>query len=497
MAVPDSVKRYLAEKYGDGSVTKTGMDSFTDSCMLVDLGNTGVMKTPLPTGYTETSVCHKDVIQWGYDNIGYTPPTSGVEPPESVKNYLADKYGDGGITQAGMDSFTDSCMLVDLGNTGVMKTPLPTGYTETSVCHKDVIQWGYDNIGYTATTPPPPPPPPPPPENGVYVPPELPATGKAQIRACSVPGETHVVIDGKEDPQLTYPCSDINPRWIGIDVPTGVLMQIGFQREPDFLLEDNIAKPPGGTHWGPFVDGQITYIRKALVAAPGAATGTLQLFARDVETGEYLSARPNINGIAGEEAWLMLGADGIKINLPVSTYEVTCTYPGYEQPERVSVTLTEQHIATNPYSLTFDLKPILIHKVVEVRERAAKVAWVTDFDIPGVLIHGVPFDGSIQFQFLEEASYRVFFSLHPLPAGWDQTKSVGELPPSVKSIFATIEGDYTIEREGETLQVLNPILHSGQKYRAKYESILERGANAVPPGYYVAVTTIERWVEVL
>jgi parallel beta-helix repeat protein len=145
--VPEAIKVYIAEKYGDGSVTKVGMDAFTDSCMLVDLGQIGIMKTPLPSGYTETSICHKDVLQWGHGNIGYTPSGNGGGVSTAIKDYIANMYCGGTITLACVDTFVDDCMFDSL------KTPLPAGETHDTICVAEVLDWAALNLGYTATTP--------------------------------------------------------------------------------------------------------------------------------------------------------------------------------------------------------------------------------------------------------------------------------------------------------------------------------------------------------
>jgi len=403
--------------------------------------------------------------------------------PTAIKDYVANTYCGGTITLAGANDFGAACLVDNL------ITPLPAGYTHDTICVAEVLDWVYANIGYSPGGG----------GGGPYVPPSPPPTGFAQIRCCTVPGGVHPVIDDDVNPQTTYSCSDLNPRWVGVNVPYGQKIKVQFELLPDFERHLNTAKPSASEeYWGPFVDGQVQYIRHAMIASPGAAMGSLKMNAKDIDTEQWLAARPNINGIGGEEDMLMLGEEGLTIDLPVGTYEVTCTYPGYQTPDRVTVRLTESFSANNPYIVpTFLMKEVKIHKVIEVRERAMKAAWVTAFDIESPLVHGVQSSGSITFEFLEEASYRVFFSLHPLPVGWDQTQPLGALPASVIDVFCTIEGDYTIEAEGQTLQVLNPILHSGRRYKAPFEVILERGPNAVPPGWYVAVTTIERWQEIL
>jgi hypothetical protein len=72
---------------------------------------------------------------------------------------------------------------------------------------------------------------------------------------------------------------------------------------------------------------------------------------------------------------------------------------------------------------------------------------------------------------------------------------IEDLPPSVKDVFCTITGDYTKEADGETLQILNPILHTGRRYKAPFELIIEKGE--VPAGWYVAVASVDMWKEVL
>ena len=395
---------------------------------------------------------------------------------EAIKEYIANIYCGGTTTLAGVKDFNEDCALNKL------RTPLPSGYTHDTICVAEVIDWAYANIGYVSTGG----------GGGPYVPPSPPPTGFAQIRCCTVPGGVYTCIDDVKDTQLTYACSDVNPRWIGINVPTQTKMKVAFERLPDFTREDNVAKPsPSEYYFGPFVDGEVVHIRQALVAAPGAATGVLQLFARDAVSGVYLSARPNINGISGEEAWLLLADAGIKIPLPVGNYEVTVTHPGYETPERVSVTITESFTNEAPYSLTFDMKEVDIFKIIEVRETAFKKAWIVSFDLDSPVIWEVPSDGSITFEFLEEAAYRAYFSLIPMPADWTTETKISDLPAPVKTVFGHIVGDYTKEVGGETLQYLNPILHTGRRYKSNFELIIEHGE--VPAGYYIALAAIEIW----
>jgi hypothetical protein len=307
----------------------------------------------------------------------------------------------------------------------------------------------------------------------------------------------HPVIDNDKNPQTTYSCSDIDPRWVGVNVPYGQKIKVQFELLPDFERALNTAKAsPTEEYWGPFVDGQIQHIRHALVASPGAAMGSLKMNAKDAETGVWLGARPNINGIGGEEKYLMLGEEGITMPLPVGTYEVTCTHPGYATPERVTVRLTEDYSVSEPYEVpTFLMKEIKIWKQIEVLERARKAAWIVAFDIESPIVWEVQSKGSITFEFLEEAAYRTYFSLHPLPADWEMGYPIEDLPASVKDVFCTIEGDYTREADGETLQILNPILHTNRRYKAPFELIIEKGE--VPAGWYVAIATVDMWKEVL
>ena len=146
--VSTTVKDWIANTYCNGTIALAGVNDFGEDCALDKL------KTPLPAGETHDTLCTAEVLNWCANNMGYSLTTPTPRPPpttitEDAKRYLAVKYGNGSVTQVGMNSFTDSCMLVDFGQSGVMKTPIPAGYTETSLCHRDVLQWGYDNIGYT------------------------------------------------------------------------------------------------------------------------------------------------------------------------------------------------------------------------------------------------------------------------------------------------------------------------------------------------------------
>ena len=141
--IAEEIKIYIANTYCGGTITLAGVDDFGKDCML------DALRTPLPAGETHDTICTGDVFNWCANNMGWSPSGNGGNVSEEAKRYLAEKYGDGSVTKVGMDAFTDSCMLVDLGQIGIMKTPLPSCYTETSICHRDVLQWGYGNIGYT------------------------------------------------------------------------------------------------------------------------------------------------------------------------------------------------------------------------------------------------------------------------------------------------------------------------------------------------------------
>ena len=76
MAVPDKIKRYLAE-LGGGTVTEAGCDMLAMACM---------MDQPLPgsppTGYGRADFCNAEVYDWCALNYGYTPPGAPpVTPP--------------------------------------------------------------------------------------------------------------------------------------------------------------------------------------------------------------------------------------------------------------------------------------------------------------------------------------------------------------------------------------------------------------------------------
>ena len=479
MVVSEAVKAYIANLYCSGTLHLEGVKDFTEDCALDKL------RTPLPAGETHATICVAEVLDWAATHLGWSPP-GGAPVSTAIKDYIADMYC-GGVTHLeGVKDFTEDCALDKL------RTPLPAGETHATICVAEVLDWAATHIGYVSTGGGG--------GGGGYVDPSPPPTGYAQIRCCTVPGGVHPVINNDVNPQVTYACSDLDPKWIGINVPIGGEQQVykvQFELLPDFERALNTAKKSAAEdYWGPFVDGQIEHIRHAMVASPGAAMGSLKMNAQDAETGVWLGARPNINGIGGEEKYLMLGEEGITMPLPVGTYEVTCTHPGYATPERVSVHLTEEYSVSNPYVIpTFLMKEIKIWKQIEVLERARKAAWIVAFDIESPIVWEVQSEGSITFEFLEEAAYRAYFSLHPLPANWEVGFPIDELPASVMNVFCTIEGDYTKVADGETLQVLNPILHTGRRYKAPFELIIEKGE--VPAGWYVAVASVDMWKEVL
>ena len=404
----------------------------------------------------------------------------------AIKDYIANMYCGGTITLAGVNDFGEACALNSL------RTPLPAGETHDTLCTSEVLNWCAANIGYTPSGAPPPPP-----DNGYSSTPgpstDIPAN-MARYWFCTVPGGVNPIInDIKYDTVITPGCSEKDPKWVHVDVAIGIKNKIEFEMLPNFERYDNRCKYGTDPYWPPLVEHQETAIRFALTAAPGAATGAIHLTAQDSVTKQFLSARPNINGISGEEKYLLIGEDGMKMPLPVGNYEITVTHPGYETPERVEIRLTESYTDADPYHIPFDMKAIKIFKVIEVREKAMKAAWIVSFDIESPVIWEVQSAGSIQFEFLEEGIYRTYFDLHPMPADWGVDYPIEQLPASAYRVYCTIEGDYEKVVDGQTLPVLNPILHTNRRYRAPFEMLIHAGTLAA--GYYIAVASIEKWRE--
>ena len=136
ISLPEAIKDYIANMYCGGTTAFDCVLDFNEDCALNKL------KTPLPSGYTHDAICTAEVIDWAYDNIGYTPPEEGA-PPEAIKKYLAEVCGDGSVTEAGCDKVGMACMLeVE------PPSPIPSGYSSADLCKADVYNWCYLNIGW-------------------------------------------------------------------------------------------------------------------------------------------------------------------------------------------------------------------------------------------------------------------------------------------------------------------------------------------------------------
>ena len=67
MVVATAIKDYIANIYGSGTIHINGVMRFNEDCALHSL------RTPLPSGFTHESLCTSQVLDWAYNNIGYTP----------------------------------------------------------------------------------------------------------------------------------------------------------------------------------------------------------------------------------------------------------------------------------------------------------------------------------------------------------------------------------------------------------------------------------------
>ena len=112
-----------------------------------------------------------------------------------------------------------------------------------------------------------------------------------------MPGGVNPVVDGAVYSTLiTKNCAD--KQWTAVPVSVGVEHTLAFELGTSFLRKDNTVKDS----IGPLAEGGEKYISFVLTAAPGPNTGTLHLVARDAETGTYLGARPDIDGVGGEDS---------------------------------------------------------------------------------------------------------------------------------------------------------------------------------------------------
>lgn len=118
MVVPEAIKTYLAENYGDGTCITSGTENAVISACMFDN-----LVEPLPSGYIKDDICKDEVWTWCYNNVGWcktVEETGSISctstPPTGVTVSVAGKTG------------TAPCTITDVPTGSQTVTYSKTGY---------------------------------------------------------------------------------------------------------------------------------------------------------------------------------------------------------------------------------------------------------------------------------------------------------------------------------------------------------------------------------
>ena len=424
MAISDAIKKYLAEKYGVGSVTEAGCDELGLACM-----TGGALKTPIPSGHSRADICKAEVYDWCYANLGYTPPvTPPVTPP--AKGYLKVNSNPtgaqvvvGGIS-CGETPIYSTCLL----NPGTYNVTISKAGYNSEFRSVTIISGGIKDLGTIQLTPIAGTPPVTPPSTpSVYVEPTSGAIGYFAL--CSHPGGATIKIDGATVSGVAPLC----PSFKNVKVSANVSHSIVYT-----LMDHDDAEIPGASVPAGGISSAIQYVG-VMSAIVGGHAGYVLVKAHDEKTGNELRARPAIEGITAEERHLT----PYRVNLAIASTKnykdckIGVTYPGYEKAER-TVKVTTSHTVLNPLVVDFAMKAARVWKEVEVLAEATQPAWITAVTIPSPLIWGSQYDLKIKFVFYRKTKYRSHIDFHVRPANWDG--SLESLPAATTRISSAETG---------------------------------------------------------
>ena len=196
-------------------------------------------------------------------------------------------------------------------------------------------------------------------------------------------------------------------------------------------------------------------------------TATLRVTAHDGETGDELHARPSVSGTSTESRYVTPFTINISIPKKYSskTITVSATYPGYEKPDAISVTVSRGTTTTADVRMY----PVRIWKEVAVVEKLPRIAWVSSVTVPSIMAWGMRYSGTIRFVFTESTSYRAHLDLLPV-----RGPLTGALPARTARI--------STEQSGQ----IDPWEHDG-KYSLKWEWDCER----IPERIYTILCVLE------
>ena len=196
-------------------------------------------------------------------------------------------------------------------------------------------------------------------------------------------------------------------------------------------------------------------------------TATLRVTAHDGETGKELHARPSVSGTSMESRYVTPFTINISVPKKYSskTITVSATYPGYEKPDAISVTVARGRTTTADVRMY----PVRIWKEVAVVEKLPRIAWASSVTLPSIMAWDNRYSGTIRFVFTESTSYRAHLDLHPIR---------GPIPGALPARAARISTEQT--------GPINPWEHDG-KYSLKWEWTCER----IPERIYTIVCVLE------
>ena len=392
MAVATAIKDYIANTYCGGTTKFDCVMDFNEDCALNKL------KTPLPTGYTHDIICAAEVVNWAYDNIGYSP--SGAPPAE--KGYLTVNTSPTGasVTVNGISCGTTPVTSCELGTGYKTVTITKSGY-KTTTKGVTITDGATKNLGTITLTP------------EVTAPTAYtePTTGAIGYFAlCSHPGGATIKIDGSKVSWNAPLCPSFANLKVTANVSHTIVYSMAGYDDAEIF---GVSVPPGGI-------ADAIQFPGVMSAEVGTHAGFLILKAHDSVTENVLRARPSIAGITLEERFLTPYETNLSIPSTKNSkeYKVAVTYPGYEKKER-TVTVTTSHTPSNPLIVDLPMDVVRIWQEVEVLAEARQPAWVTGVTIPSPLIWGSRYDLKVKFIFYKKTRYRAHLDFHPRPPNWD------------------------------------------------------------------------------
>ena len=196
-------------------------------------------------------------------------------------------------------------------------------------------------------------------------------------------------------------------------------------------------------------------------------TATLRVTAHDGETGKELHARPSVSGTGMESRYVTPFTINISIPKKYSSKVITvsATYPGYEKPDPISVTVQRRRTTVADVIMY----PVRIWKEVAVVEKMPRIAWVTSVTLPSIMAWGQTYSGTVRIVFTESTSYRAHLDLLPVR---------GPLTDPLPSRAARISTEQT--------GFINPWENKG-KYSLKWNWTCER----IPERVYTVLCILE------